>query len=382
MTLRQWFASAAATAGTIVAFAGPASAAEPAKPEAKSVYTFGTLKAMPTDAAKSKVEAWLKASGKFDQAKFDAVWAQPGRSVAELTTDAILLGAPEAATALTATKQSDAPAPTIPEILKDATLDPFVKTNLAAAYAKALAGKRAYEEAIEVAKNVTADQLADPAGFYFYKAVAEHGTTRRTEALTSLTRLLEDVTDAPDRYKAMAYLMFFDIQAWSRDEKDLANIGRLMDNSGRRLDLARAGAQTQEIQKKIVFRLDEKIKQLENSAKKPPKPPGPPGQPGEPKPGEPGAGEECPDGGTPGDGSSPAGGPPTNPAGDSYVGGMKGDGKIDEKKLRQYAETWGKLPADKRAEAIREISRDVPPKFRPQIEEFFKSLNKVNGYGN
>ncbi len=75
------------------------------------------------------------------------------------------------------------------------------------------------------------------------------------------------MADAPDRYKMVATLMFFDMQGWRKDEKDLSNIAKLMDNSGRRLEIARAGKQTQEIQKKIVFRLDEVIKELENQAK-------------------------------------------------------------------------------------------------------------------
>ncbi len=61
--------------------------------------------------------------------------------------------------------------------------------------------------------------------------------------------------------------MFFDLQNWSKDEKDLSNIGKLMDSSGRRLDLARGGQTTQDIQKRILFRLDEKIKELEEKAK-------------------------------------------------------------------------------------------------------------------
>jgi hypothetical protein len=40
-----------------------------------------------------------------------------------------------------------------------------------------------------------------------------------------------------------------------------------MDSSGRRLDLARGGQTTQTIQKRIIFRLDEKIKELEEKAK-------------------------------------------------------------------------------------------------------------------
>ena len=89
----------------------------------------------------------------------------------------------------------------------------------------------------------------------------------KDDAAQSIIRLLDDVADAPDRYKMVATLMFFDMQGWRKDEKDLTNIAKLMDNSGRRLDLARGGKITQDIQKKIVFRLDEVIKELENQAK-------------------------------------------------------------------------------------------------------------------
>jgi hypothetical protein len=61
--------------------------------------------------------------------------------------------------------------------------------------------------------------------------------------------------------------MFLDMGNWKKDEKDLSNIRRLMDNSERRLAQARGGKITQDIQKKIVFRLDELIKELENQAK-------------------------------------------------------------------------------------------------------------------
>jgi hypothetical protein len=30
---------------------------------------------------------------------------------------------------------------------------------------------------------------------------------------------------------------------------------------------------------------------------------------------------------------------------------------------------------------VQEITRDLPPKFKPMIEEYFKSLNRVNGFG-
>ena len=123
---------------------------------------------------------------------------------------------------------------------------------------------------------------------------------RKEAATSSIVKLLDDVADAPDRYKMVATLMFFEMQNWSPDPKDLPNIERLMDNSGRRLELARGGEKTQDIQKKIVFRLDELIKELENKNK--------PGQ-GQAN------GGNCPNGGQPGNG--PPGGntsPAKNPA--------------------------------------------------------------------
>jgi hypothetical protein len=269
VTVRQWLVPAAFAAG-IVLGGGAAPAADGPKPEAasKPVFAFGTLKAAPAEVAKAKAEAALKAAGKFDQAKFEAVWADVGRPVHDRTVDSLLLAAPDFAAPLADARKPETPAPTeVPALLKDAKLDAFTKANLAAAYAKALASKRVYEEAIEATKGVVPEQLVDPAGFYFYKAVAEHSLIQREAAVTSLARLLDDVTDTPDRYRVTATLMFFDVQNWAKDEKDLSQIAKLMDNSGRRLDLSRGGPKTQDIQKKIVFRLDEKIKELEAQKK-------------------------------------------------------------------------------------------------------------------
>ncbi|MGL5096090.1 MAG: hypothetical protein ACRDD1_10905, partial [Planctomycetia bacterium] len=265
MLVRNWFAAAVVA----VSSAAGALAAEAVTPAAKhTAYSFSALRAVPADAAKAKLETWLKDSGKFDADVFAATWADESRSVLDRTADTIVRALPAAAAALSDAARPDAPAPTaIPAALTDDHLDPFVRSNLSAAYVKALAGRRVYEESLDAAKAVQVEQLVDPAGFLFFKAVAEHALIQRDAATSSIVRLLDDVADAPDRYKMVATLMFFDIQGWPKDEKDLANIGKLMDNSGRRLDLARAGKTTQDIQKKIVFRLDEKIKELEQQAK-------------------------------------------------------------------------------------------------------------------
>src|SRR5207244_8319655 len=96
----------------------------------------------------------------------------------------------------------------------------------------------------------------------FHKAVAEHSLTRSREASNTIVRLLDDVSDAPERYKMVAALMVFDMMNWK--DKDLGSIARKMDNIERRLDLSRGGPKTQKLQKEVVARLEELIKEKEN----------------------------------------------------------------------------------------------------------------------
>ena len=362
MSLRRSLLASAVVAGSVSLI----SAAEPVKPAApaKPVYSFSQLKTQPADAVKPRLVTWLQSLGKFDPAQVEAVWT-PGRSSVDAAAATIAIGLPEAAKLLAdARTPGAAPPAEVPALLTDAKLDPFVRSNLAAAYAKALAGRRVYEESAAAAKLAMPEQLIDPASFFFYRAVAEHALIQRDAAVTSIARLLDDVSDAPDRYKVVATMMFFDLQQWSKDEKDLTNIGRLMDNSGRRLDLAKGGPQTQEIQKKIVFRLDEKIKELEAKAKQQQQ-----GQPGD---------QSCPSGGAPGQGQGS--GPPNAPMQDSTGGNDSGAGNVDVKKLRSYEQVWGTLPEAERKKVTQDFIRDMPPKFKPMIEDYFRSLNRINGF--
>ncbi len=52
---------------------------------------------------------------------------------------------------------------------------------------------------------------------------------------------------------------------------------------------------------------------------------------------------------------------------------------MDEKALKKIAENWGTLPPSERQRIAQEITRDVPAKYKPMIEEYFKSLNRLNG---
>jgi hypothetical protein len=365
VTIRKLLAAAALSTGLVAIDVDTASAADPAK---KPAFGFSTLKASTPESAKAKSEAWLKSVGKFDQAAFDKVWADESRTVLDRTADSLAIGNPEVAAILADVRKIDAVAPAVtPAILKDAKQDAFFRTNVALAFGKAAASKKVYEEALDALNNTTPEFAVDPAALYFFKAVAEFSTMRKDAATGSVVRLIDEVTDAPDRYKRIAIEMFFEMQNWSADPKDLSNIERLMDNSGRRLELARAGEKTQDIQKKIVFRLDELIKDIENKNK-------------------PGSGQSnggnCPNGG-----SQPGNTPgntvqPTKNAQDSVIMGGSGPGNVTDKKLLQIAEQWGTLPPEQRAKIVGDLTRDVPANYKQLIEEYFRVLNRKHGYKN
>jgi len=233
------------------------------------VYTFGSLKSTPAATARTQAQEWLASTGKTDDAtrkQFDAIWSQADKPLLDKIAETLCLDA-KAAELLKSINDGTAVPKDVPVLLKDSKQPAFFRANMALLFAKAISSRRVYEEALEALNTAKPEQVADPSAYFFHKAVAEHALMKKEEASHSIVRLLDDVADAPDRYKMVATLMFLDMQTWKSDEKDLMNITKLMDNSERRLDLYRAGKKTQDIQKKIVFRLDEVIKEMENQAK-------------------------------------------------------------------------------------------------------------------
>lgn len=266
MKLIHWFSAPALAAALLVG--GSAAWAQAEKKAPKEIASFGTLRAMDAEAARSQAEAWLKGVGKADdttQKAFADLW-KSDRSLLEKVSETLALGDPEAKKLLAEARDPSAAAPTeVPAILKDAKRPTFYRANLALAYAKALSTKRVYEEALEALNAVKVEQVVDPSTYLFHKAVAEHALMKGREANSTIVRLLDDVVDAPERYKMVAALMVFDILGWK--DRDLGAIARKMDNIERRLDLSRGGPTTKKLQKDVVARLDEIIKEKENQAK-------------------------------------------------------------------------------------------------------------------
>ncbi|MBL8799009.1 MAG: hypothetical protein JNM56_34305, partial [Planctomycetia bacterium] len=302
-----------------------------------------------------------RAAGKDDEAtsqQFQTIWAAE-RPALDALADSFALGNADAARLLADARDTALRPGEVPALFKDKQLPGFFRANLALAYAKSLTDRKVYEEALQALQTIRPEDVVDPAGYFFHKALAEFSLGRKAEAQKTIAKLT-DVVDAPDRYQQLAVLMKLNMDGWKN--RDLADATRRMQNVGRRLDLARGGPETQRQQREIVRILDELIEQHEPHGPVGPVPPGPPG-PNEPH--EPGPGPVGPPG--PGE-------PPVRPGGNAN---QSGPGNVDNIQLAKIIGNWGKLPEKERAQIIVSMTRHMPPQYRQAIEEYFRRCGQM-----
>jgi hypothetical protein len=256
-----------AALAALLLYGSGAALAEPAKKPIKEESSFGALKVVDAAHARKQAEAWLAGVTK-DAAtlgKFKTIW-DADRPVVDKVAATLALGDQGAARLLAEARNSDTPAPTeVPALLRDKKKPTFYRANLALAYARALTSRKVYEEALETFAAVKPEDVVDPSAYLFHRAVCEYELMLKDQASGSIDRLLVDVGEAPERYRMVAALMHLDMLTWQ--EKDLGWIARKMDNIQRRLDLKRGGKKTQKMQKEVLVRLDEMIKEIENKQK-------------------------------------------------------------------------------------------------------------------
>jgi len=337
----------------ILAVAASAGAAD--RSLGKESFTFGTLTPPSEASVRMQAAKWLKEQDKLDRQKFDAVWSNKDKPVLDRLAATLEMGDKDAAALLKRSHDANALAPiALPEVLANAKRSSFFRANLALAYARNLTNRKVYEEALETLKLFKAEQTVDPASYLFFRSVAEHGLMLKKDANDSIARLLDDVPSAPERYKVVAALMHFDMVSWQY--KDLSAIARKMDNIQRRLDLARGGKKTQKLQKEVVARLDEIIKELENDK-------------------DCDCNGNCPGGRCNGNkpGSSNR---PSSPMKDSNIATNSGPGQVDGKKIKELADQWGQLPPREREANMRELTREMPQRYREVIQEYFRKLSQ------
>lgn len=196
--------------------------------------------------------------------------------------------------------------------------------------------------------------------YYYYSLINHFKLNQKDKALKDVKNLEMTFNKFNRRQDALIFMMTEDLKNW--ESGDLSDIARDMGNSGDRLRIAKSGQETQRVQKEIVDKLDRLIKQQEDKMK---------------------SASDSKDNSS-GSDKSPSGGankvPIGQPAPDSIIMGGKGEGKIDDVKLRKIGESWGTLPPAARAKVVREITRELPPRFEELIKSYFESLDKLHGY--
>ena len=221
----------------------------------------------------------------------------------------------------------------------------FARQNIALAIAIEFSRNNFFDEALALFELIQPQMIADPAGYFFFKAVCQQQLLKRKAALDSLSTLLEKTDGVPLRYRRVAELMKQQLE--QMEEKSLDEIAHKMNDSERRLDLGRAGRRVQKVQEDIIDSLEELIKKKEQQQQ-----------------------QSSGGGGAAGGGSNNPGG---QPAQESVIKGSKAPGEVDRKSLKKQG-SWGDLPPKAEARARNLINRDFPSHYKQAIERYFKKL--------
>src|SRR5438034_2947324 len=142
-----------------------------------------------------------------------------------------------------------------------AKLDPLFRDNLRLLIGRWLCQEKLYDESIALLRDIKPENVIDPASLLFYRSVAYHRLLVKKEGLESIHALLEDVSDSPQRYVALAGLMEQDLKALK--DGSLDDISRRMEDVERRLGLSRAGKVVRKKEDEIIALLDKVIDELE-----------------------------------------------------------------------------------------------------------------------
>jgi tetratricopeptide (TPR) repeat protein len=250
----------AVAAGWLLIAAGPAQA--------------DTLYAPPSpDDVRARAVEWVAARGIDDQEVLEQIgelWAVEGedlssRDVFDRLIETFRLADPETRGFLKACSLIERPlVPPEPAILAEREADEYYAANVRLFYARYLAQRRMYDEALEAFEPLLPEQVVDPAGYFFFKAVCQQQLLLREEGLATLDKLLNDTEKVPVSYSNVATLMQHELEALREDSLD--EIAHLMKDVERQLDLARGGPKVQKREEEVVAKLDQLIEKLEQQA--------------------------------------------------------------------------------------------------------------------
>jgi hypothetical protein len=310
--------------------------------------------APPLDALKSQLDAWLAPQLTVRpelKQEVESLWSTADKSLSasqrsDLLLRTLYLADPdvrelvESCTAGTpGLTQRDFPA------LSSRHDEPLFTNNVRAFYARFLATATLYEEALDVYRQIDMKHVADPATVLFYRAVCEHALLLRDDGLATLGKLLDETESVPGRYRALGELMKGELE--KLEEKSLGEVAKQMSDVRRRLTLGRAGEKVQRVEDQIIVTLDEIIKKKED--------------------------QQNSSGGGGGQARGQMKPSASDPAKDSYLGGVKGQGLTDKKDIG-HKDNWGDLPEKKQAAAKGMLQNQFPGHYRMAVEQYLKRI--------
>lgn len=239
------------------------------------------------------------------------------------------------------------PTPKVPQfaLFTDSNAPEFVRHNAALFLARIYVQRDFADECLDLLSPLKPEEVVDPAGLLFQRAVAHHRLLQKDDCLKQVTLLMEREKELPQRYVRLSHLMADDIKPLKTDSLD--EVARMMEDVRRRLDHARMGKKVRDEEEEIVAKLDKMIEKLEEQQK-----------------------QQQQQQQSQGKANGKA---PSNPAQDSTPAELKGPGEVDIKNLGKKA-GWGNLPPKERQEVLQQIGQELPAHFRETIEEYFQRL--------
>ncbi len=214
----------------------------------------------------------------------------------------------------------------------------FVRNHLILLHGRWLVQNELYDEALVLLNQVGVSQVLDPAALLFYRALSEHQLLMKDECTATVRLLLENSETLPRRFRIVGELLLADIAPL--EEGSLDEIARLMADIHRRQSLYRSGQRVRGQEQQVIEKLDKLIEDLESQQQQQ---------------------------------QLSSSNQSSQPMDESKNATGRGDGTV--KRTDQVdGGQWGDLPPQERAAALAEMSKDLPPHYRPVIEEYFRQL--------
>ncbi|MEQ9408530.1 MAG: hypothetical protein RIK87_12420 [Fuerstiella sp.] len=306
---------------------------------------------MPADQIRPELLTWLTTAGASSEitAKISEVWSDDDR-LARLTgeelLDLLVTSFAEVDVATERLVEETYGAGPVQGVIYDGIRSATIYRHQVQQYhARWLVQHRYYDEALPLLTELPAEDVIDPAGLLFYRALCQSQLLLRRDAINSLTLLLHYTLDVPDRFRVVAEMLQKDLAGQKDDGMD--QVALLMKDVERRLDLGRSGEKTQEQEEAVIAALDKLLEELDEQNQQ-----------------QNSAG---------GSGSSQQNQSGTQGASRSQIKGSPAAGEADQKDLTETGK-WGMLDQQAEAQARELIRQKFPPNFLDQIGRYTRKL--------